>query len=107
MSDGGLTEDHAELILARPLAEREELIGTAADKQMSPAELERYITARIAEEKKRRSYLRRAAVLSDRRLFFNTVNKAVKVLKLAGVAVTTEKKQCGGCTELTIRFPEK
>lgn len=107
MSAGGLNEHHAELILARPLAEREELIGLAVDKQMSPAELERHITARQNEEKKRRSYLRRAAVLSDRRLFFNTVDKAVRVLKLAGVAVTTEKKQCGGCTELTIRFPDK
>ena len=107
MSRGGLSVLHAKLILERPVSERTELIETAVRKGLSPAGLKQYINSAAEEEKKLRSYRRRARALSDRHLFFNTVEKAVRIMRLAGVDITTEKLSRGGYTEYTIRLPEK
>ena len=106
MSASRLTEEHAELILRQPLDERDELIDTAARNQLSPKALGELIRSRAEESRKKKSYLRRAAILSDKRLFFNTVNKAIGILRLAGVDVSSEKRDGDGFTELVIRFPE-
>ena len=107
MSSHRLNERHAAVILRQPLAEREELIDTAIKDELSPRALEQLIRTRAEESKKRLSYLRRAEVLSDRRLFFNTVDKAVSILRLAGVNVSSEKRSSEGFTELLIRFPKE
>ena len=107
MSAAGLTEKHAEIILGEPVSERDRLISVAAERQLSPAELKRFIDSAAEEEKKLRSYRRRARALSDRHLFFNTIEKAVKILRLAGVDIKTERLSRDGFTEYTIRVPEK
>ena len=77
------------------------------EKGFSPAELRRYIDSACEEEKKLRNYRRRARALSDRHLFFNTIEKAVKIMRLAGVDIRTEKVSRDGFTEYTIRLPER
>lgn len=107
MSAAGLTEQHADIILAEPVSERDRLISVAAERGLSPAELKRFIDSAAEEEKKLRSYRRRARALSDRHLFFNTIEKAVKILRLAGVDIKTERLSRDGFTEYIIRVPEK
>ena len=107
MSAGGLNEKHAAVILGRPVGERQRFISAAVEKGFSPAELRRYIDSACKEEKKLRSYRRRARALSDRHLFFNTIEKAVKIMRLAGVDIRTEKVSRDGFTEYTIRLPER
>ena len=107
MSAGGLNEKHAAIILSRPVNERQSLIDTAVEKEFSPAELGRYIESISENEKKLRSYRRRARALSDRHLFFNTIEKAVKTMRLAGVDIRTERVSRDGFTEYTIRLPDR
>ena len=58
------------------------------------------------QDRRRRSYKKRAAALGDVRLFINTVEKAVKVMKLAGVNAETQKKSDSDYIEYTIRIPK-
>ena len=106
MSNNGLTERHAQVILSQPTDVRSRLIDIAAEKKMCPEELERYIQSAAEEEKKLRSYRRRSRALSDRHLFFNTIEKAVKIMRLAGVDIRTERVSRDGFTEYTIRLPD-
>lgn len=107
MSAGGLDERHAYIILKQPVANRQHLIEISIQKHFSPEELERYIIESAEEEKKLRSYRRRARALSDRHLFFNTIEKAVKIMRLTGVDISTERISRDGFTEYTIRLPDK
>ena len=107
MSRSGLTEKHAEIILGEPVPGRDRLIRIAAERGYSPGELKRFIESEAEEQKRLRSYRRRARALSDRHLFFNTIEKAVKILRLAGVDIKTERLSRDGFTEYIIRVPEK
>lgn len=107
LSMNGMTEKHAEIILSRLPAERDELIDKAVKNCFSAKELKSYLKSLSDEEKKIKSYRRRARSLSDRHLFFNSIEKAVNIMRLAGVDISTEKKNVGGYIEYIIRLPEK
>ena len=64
--------------------------------------LEKHIARLEREEVKKNSYERRAVMLKDVRLFFNSVNKALEVMKLAGVDATAKRIDREDCIEYTI-----
>ena len=105
--EAGLSERHARALLKADGVLREEALSAAIDDQLTAEGIEKFIEGRLEEEKRRRSYRRRAAALGDVRLFFNTVEKAVRVMKLAGVNAETERRQQDGCIEYVIKIPQK
>ena len=45
--------------------------------------------------------------MRDIRIFYNTVDRAVDIMKRAGIAAETKKKDLGDSFEVTIRIPKE
>lgn len=105
---GGLTERHARALLrVNDDSVRKSAIGEVLEQKLNVSQTEKYVDALLREETKKRSYKKRAAVLGDVRLFVNTVDKAVKVMKLAGVAATLDRSEHDGIIEFRITVPDE
>jgi ParB family chromosome partitioning protein len=103
---GGLLERHARALLKIANEDkRKEVLAKAAAENWTVETTEKYILKLEREEIKKNSYEKRAVLLKDVRLFFNTVNKAVEVMKMAGVEAQTKKVNCDGYIEYTIKIP--
>ena len=107
LTAAGLGEEHAEVLLKAPERDRSALLDAAITDGLSADRLEAKIAETRREEKRRQSYKRRAGALCDTRLFFNTIERAVKIVRLAGMNVETRRRSCGGYEEYVIRVPEK
>ncbi len=105
--ENGLTERHARTILSADESVRDEILAAAIEHKLTAEEIEKLIAEKANEQKRIRSYKKRATALGDVRLFFNTVEKAVRVMKLAGVNAQTERRQQDGCIEYVIKIPHK
>lgn len=105
--ESGLSERHARALLTADAADRAEFLERAVCDQLTAEGLEKLIAERKQEQKRQRSYRKRAAVFSDVRLFVNTIERAVEVMRLAGVVAEMEKSESGGYIEYVIRIPER
>jgi ParB family chromosome partitioning protein len=105
--NNSLTERHARALLRVKEEQRGEVLQVVCERQLTADGMERYIDSLIKREKVRESYRRRSAALKDVRLFFNTVEKALGVMRLAGVEAQSERKQCDGYIEYLIKIPKK
>ncbi|WP_124100349.1 ParB/RepB/Spo0J family partition protein [Ruminococcus sp. Marseille-P6503] len=103
----GLTERHARALLKADESLREEVLIKIVKDRLTVDAAEKYIRTLEKNERIRQSYRRRSAALSDLRLFFNTVDKAVQVIKLAGVDARVKKTKKDGFIEYVIRVPEE
>jgi ParB family chromosome partitioning protein len=101
----GLTERHARALLRVEEEKRTEILQTGCEKHFSAEAFEKYVDEFIKQEKLKANYRKRASVLSDVRLFFNTVEKALNVMRLAGVDAVSEKKNQDGYIEYVIKIP--
>ena len=87
----GLTERHARALLR--LEDPEEQVAAAghiARKNLNVEQAERYIQSILDKPGPKN---RPKVILRDLRLFYNSVNRAVETLKLAGLAATVEKQE--------------
>jgi ParB family chromosome partitioning protein len=108
MIAGGLTERHARALLRlTDDKQRMTAIGDIMEQKLNVSQTEKYIDRLMQEETQKRSYKKRASVLGDVRLFVNTVDKAVKVMKLAGVAATLDRSEHDGIIEFRITVPDE
>lgn len=105
LTSANLTERHARALLTACESKREAFLSRAIREQLTAEQLEKLISDDIREEKRRRSYRRRAGAFSDVRLFISTIERAVEVMKLSGVAAEVEKCESGECIEYIIRVP--
>ena len=103
-----LTERHARALLRiADESQRRLVLAHVIEDNLTVDATEKYILSLERQGKIKESYSRRAPVLKDIRLFFNTVDKAVKVMKMAGIDAEVKKKKHGGMIEYTILVPEK
>lgn len=101
-----LGERHARALLKLPEGEmRLEAAQKAAENLWTVDALEKYIAKLLQEEAKRSSYHKRAVMLKDVRLFFNTVNKAMDVMRMAGVKADAKRVDHEGYIEYIITIP--
>ena len=106
--ENSLTERHARALLRLPDAVHiNEVLAQVVQEHLTVAQTEKLIDRMFAEEKQRRSYKKRAAVLGDVKLFTNTVDKAVRVMKLAGIEATFSRSEHDGVIEFLITVPER
>ncbi len=108
---GGLTERHARALLRLSGDDRLTALRHVAANRLNVAETEAYVEGVLhpapAEEKpaqKAEIPRNRPAILRDVRLFYNSVNHAVDIMRQAGVQATTEKRETAEGTEILIRI---
>ncbi|MCQ2385951.1 MAG: ParB/RepB/Spo0J family partition protein [Clostridia bacterium] len=104
--ENGLTERHARAVLRLKEEEREAVLRTAVLREMNVSAAERTVEEKLRGKKpkpvKKRFY---RGAIKDLRLFYNSVDRAVDIVKRCGVAIQSEKKQEEDGMRITIFIP--
>ena len=108
ITSNNLSERHARALLKLNNADkRHQVLAYIIDNNLTVDATEKYISSLETEEKIKASYKKRSPILRDVKLFFNTVEKAVNVMKLAGVDAQVKKSHHDGIIEYTVLIPEE
>ena len=101
-----LSERHARALLRCDDTEQQkQVIEKIISSSLNAAQTEKYICALQKKADIEKSYKKRAPILRDVRLFVNTMNKAVKVMQLAGVKANTKKIEHEGYVDYIVSIP--
>ena len=106
VSEYGLTERHARVLLR--LKCKGEQLATVEEfhaKNMNVDAAERYVELLLQKEKDLASLKKRSAVFKDVRLFVNTLNKAVEMMKAAGIDANSQRIQGEDYIEYIVKIP--
>lgn len=100
----GLSERHARALLKLPNEQAQsEVLQEVISKKMSVAETERYIER---YEEKKEDKPKRMVLFKDVRLFVNTINHAISVMKKSGIEAVSQKSETDTFIEYSIRIPK-
>lgn len=106
ITEYGLTERHARALLKLPELEKQlEATEVIHEKRLNVEGTERYINSLIEKEKNFADLKRRSAAFKDVRLFVNTINKAIEMMKAAGINADSKKIQDEDYIEYIVRIP--
>lgn len=97
----GLTERHVRAVLRLPEEGRIPALQKMAAQEMNVATAERYVE-RLLSEKKPAPH--RAGVIKDIRLFYNSLDRAVKLVREAGIGIASERREDDEAIEVVIRI---
>lgn len=110
-----LTERHARALLRiSSESERREILSIIIERQMNVAAAEEYIESilcaesRAAEIKTKpdRSEQRHKLIIKDLRLFYNSIDHAVDIIKKCGIPVESTRKETDAGTLISILLPK-
>ena len=104
----GLTERHARCLLR--LEDEEERLAALrhiADKQLNVAQTEQYIEKQLAALQSTAPKRRRTFILKDVRLFLNSLDRGLRLVREAGVDARSERQETDDAILLTIRIPKQ
>jgi len=104
----GLTERHARALLR--LEDEEERLAAArraADQQWNVARTEQYIDRRLQELQSAPPAGRRTYILKDVRLFLNSVDRGLRIVREAGVEAKCLREDTEEEIVMTIRIPRR
>ncbi len=105
----GLSERHARALLRISSPEqRLSIVEYINLHSLNVATTEAYIDKYISDTSplpKRKSFSR-SIVLKDIRIFYNTINRAISIVKQAGIPIESQTVDLGEAVELTIRVPK-
>lgn len=104
LREGKLTERHARAALRLPEERRTVALRQMAAAGMNVAQAERYVERLLAEKKPKGKH---TGVIKDIRLFYNSLDRAVKLVKEAGIGITSRRREDEDTIELTIRIDKK
>ena len=108
VTEGGLTERHARCLLR--LADEEERLAAArhfVSAGLNVAHAERYVDRRLEVLQSTPPAGRRAYIIKDVRLFLNSVDRGVRLIRDAGVDARAERQETEEDIILTIRIPKR
>ena len=104
----GLTERHARCLLRLEDEEgRLAALRHIADKQLNVAQAEQYVDQRLAQLQSTPPKRRRTFILKDVRLFLNSLDRGLRMVRDAGVDARTERQETDDAILLTIRIPKQ
>lgn len=104
----GLTERHARCLLRLAGdAERLTAIRQIAARHLNVAQSEQYVERRLAALQTKPPAGRRAFILKDVRLFLNSVERGLRMIRDAGVDAQTQREETDTDILLTIRIPKQ
>ena len=101
----GLSEKRIMRVVAMPKSERNKLFFGLLNESKELEERARLLRERLHVDSDE-SPLRTVAI-KDVRIFFNTIDRAIDVMKNAGVEATTERHDFDGFIEYLIRIPSR
>jgi len=106
MLQGGLTERHARAMLKIEEVDlREMVVDYVTDNQLTVEQTEQYIETLYEERNKPRST--KVFVVKDMRIFLNSINKAVDMMRASGIPVNVDKNEDESYLEYNLRIPKK
>ena len=101
-----LSERHARALLrCDDKKQRLAALDRVISASMNALQTEKYVKSLQRQEQIKRSYQKRAPILRDVRLFVNTMNKAVRVMQLAGVKANTKRVEHEGYVDYIVSIP--
>ena len=105
----GLTERHARALLrVSDSAQRLRIIEYVNRYSLNAVTTENYIDRLLSEDSRpHNSHRARRIVLKDIRIFYNSVDRAVSLLKAAGVDAGTYQTDYTDFSEITVRIPKQ
>ena len=111
----GLTERHARGLLRLTGDDRLTALKHVIEQHLNVAETEEYVESLLhppVDEDKPSSAVevsrpRQKWVIRDVRLFFNSIHHAVDVMRQAGIAAETSRRETEDTTEILIRIPKR
>ncbi len=104
--DMGLSERHARALLKlESKSDRIDVLERIHKYKLNVEMTEAYINKLLEGKKKKESYKKRSPILKDVRLFVNTINKAIEVMRLSGVEANSKKVQTDNEITYTITIP--
>jgi ParB family chromosome partitioning protein len=103
--DNGLTERHARALLKIDDGDiRMKTLIHIASRGLNVAASETYIENVLAEERAERAKGKRKLIIKDIRIFYNTVDHAVEVVRQAGIDIKSDRREVGDGVEFTIKI---
>ena len=111
----GLTERHARALLRLGAEEeRREVLAVMIERQMNVASAEEYVESLLCAEaraeeiksKPERSEQRHKLIIKDIRIFYNSIDHAVDIIKKSGIPVESTRKETDHGTLISILLPK-
>jgi ParB family chromosome partitioning protein len=103
--ENGLTERHARALLRIEDSElRLKALKHIASRGLNVASSESYIDMLLEEERAERIKGKRKIILKDIRIFYNTVDHAINIVRQAGIDIKADRKEVDDGVELTIKI---
>ncbi|MEA5050589.1 MAG: ParB/RepB/Spo0J family partition protein [Oscillospiraceae bacterium] len=99
----GMSEKRAQYILSMPEADRQHIFADLLSDELCLGEKAQLLCERLGLD--RGDMQRRTVAIKDVRIFFNTINRALDVMKQAGVDAETQRRDGNGYVEYLIRIP--
>ena len=104
--ENGLTERHARALLRLPDEETQRSVVAAAVRGgWNVAQTEAFVERKLQEARITPPARRTTYVIKDVRLFLNSVDRGVKMMRQAGVGAQWERQDADDMMTLTIRIP--
>ena len=108
ITTAGLTERHARCLLRlEDESERLEAIRHIADRQLNVSQTEQYVDRRLEAIQSAPPAGRRTFILKDVRLFLNSLDRGLRLIREAGVDAQTKRDETEDAILLTIRIPKQ
>ena len=108
LSEYGLTERHARALLRlKCKGQQLDTIEVFHDRNLNVETAERYIDTILQKEQDMASLKKRSVIFKDVRLFVNTLNKAVEMMKAAGIDADSKRIQNEDYIEYIVKIPVK
>lgn len=98
---GGLTERHARAVLRLPEERRVPALHHIAEAGLNVAAAEKYIERLLGQKRPRAHH---AGVIKDIRLFYNSLDRAMGLVREAGIGITAERREDDEKIEVVIRI---
>ena len=112
LRDGGLSERHGRALLRLPTPERQrEAMRHILDEDLNVAATDAYIDALLAKGEEapgeaEKPEKRRSFVLKDLRIFLNSLNRSLDLMKQGGIAAGLKREETADSLILTISIPK-
>lgn len=108
LTEYGFTERHARALLRLPTDEkRMEAAEIIHKRRLNVEATERLVDNMLKKQKEFEDYKKRSPAFKDVRLFVNTINKAIEMMKAAGINADSKQHRNEDYIEYIVRIPTK
>lgn len=102
----GLTERHARVLLKLPPQKRIEAIQKIVSGNLNVSASEA-LAAKMLEQSNEGKKAERKIIIKDVRIFMNTINRALDIMRLSGINAVTEQQEEDNFIKYTVRIPKE